>query len=90
MGQSMLGKLLFIADIQKRYGCSQTTAYKKMHEMRHMTAPLAVYEADVMAYERAKLVEPGGKRPGETRGRKKAMRWPELTADNRIPRRREE
>ena len=90
-GEDEMEKLLFVKDIMKRYGCSQASAYKKMHEMRHMTAPLAVYEADVLAYERMKLVEPGEKAK-ETRGRRGVTRriWAPLTSENRIPRRKEE
>ena len=76
-------KLLRVKDIMERYGCTRPTAYKRMHEMRHMTSPLAVHEWAVIAWENSKMIDPSEK------PKKKAVRAKPMPEGYRIPRRRE-
>lgn len=51
-------KLLGVAEIRERYGCSEATARKYMRQMVHMEKPLRVTEDAVAAWEIERTYNP--------------------------------
>lgn len=51
-------KLLGVAEIRERYGCSEATARKYMRQMVHMEKPLRVTEDAVAAWEIGRTYNP--------------------------------
>lgn len=52
--------ILTVKDIAKRYKCSLQSARNYIRKMKHMESPLTVYESDLEAWEKSRVVYPGG------------------------------
>ena len=51
-------RLLSVADLMDRYGCSRQTAIRYMRKMEHQEKPFMVRQSVVEAWDRSRTVRP--------------------------------
>ena len=51
-------RLLSVADLMDRYGCSRQTAIRYMRKMEHQEKPYMVRQSVVEAWDRSRTVNP--------------------------------
>lgn len=49
-----------VRDIAERYKCTMQCARNYVRKMPHMENPLTVYESDLLAWERSRMIIPAG------------------------------
>ena len=68
-------RLLSVADLMDRYGCSRQTAIRYMRKMEHQERPYRVTEKALKAWEDSRTVNPPDLIRAEMRRRKVMRRF---------------